>query len=98
MAIVEVSVVPLGVNATSLSPYVAKAVRVLKESGLRYELTGMGTIIHGDLDEILAVVRRMHETTFESGVARTLTTIKIDDRRDRQSTPEDKVKSVMEKL
>ncbi len=98
MAIVEVSIVPIGGTGTSLSEYVAGALRVLEGSGLRYELTAMGTIISGDLDEIMIIVRKMHESCFEGGSARVLTTVRIDDRRDRAATPEDKVKSVQEKL
>lgn len=98
MAVVEISVVPLGLQATSLSSYVARALKVLGRSGLRYELTGMGTIISGDLDEIWKVLREMHESCFKGEASRVLTTIRIDDRRDRESTPERKVQSVMEKL
>lgn len=97
MAIVEVSVVPLGTGDTSLSAYVAGAVDVLQASGLSYELTAMGTIIYGGLDRILETVRAMHESCFRRGVQRVLTQIKIDDRRDRASTPQDKVRSVLEK-
>jgi uncharacterized protein (TIGR00106 family) len=98
MAVVEVSIVPLGVQGTSLSKHVAKAVRILQESSLQYELTAMGTIISGDLDDIWKVVRKMHESCFESGVARVLTQLRIDDRRDRVGTPDQKIRSVMEKL
>jgi uncharacterized protein (TIGR00106 family) len=98
MAIVEVSVVPIGVAGTSLSGYVQQALVVLRQSGLRYELTAMGTIIHGDLDEIWPVLRRMHESCFLPQVRRVLTQIKVDDRRDRESTPEQKVQSVLDKM
>lgn len=98
MAIVEVSIVPIGGTGTSLSDHVARALGVLEKSGLRYELTAMGTIISGDLDQIMITVRQMHESCFEGGSSRVLTTVKIDDRRDRAATPEDKVKSVREKL
>ncbi|MBP8645815.1 MAG: MTH1187 family thiamine-binding protein [Syntrophobacteraceae bacterium] len=98
MAIVEVSVVPLGIADTGLSRFVAGALKVLQDSGLSYELTAMGTIISGDLDEIWKVVRRMHESCFSHGVPRVLTHVKIDDRRDRSSSPERKVRSVMDKL
>lgn len=94
----EVSVVPIGGVGTSLSGYVARAVRILKESGLQYELTAMGTIISGDLDSIMRVIQKMHESCFQSDIARVLTTIRIDDRRDCSATPERKVRSVVEKL
>jgi uncharacterized protein (TIGR00106 family) len=99
MAIVEISIVPIGLPGTSLSAYVAQAVQVLRHSRLKYQLTAMGTIISGELDEIWPVLRRMHESCFVSGeVARLLTQIKIDDRRDKAGDPAYKVASVMTKL
>lgn len=98
MAVVELSIVPLGVEKTSLSSYVAQALRVLKKSSLEHQLTAMGTIITGDLDEILATIRQMHESFFDGGVQRVLTQIRIDDRRDKAGSAEQKVKSVLAKL
>ena len=98
MAVVEISVVPLGVPGTSLSDYVARAVKVLQESSLNYELTAMGTIISGNLDEIWEVLRRMHESCFDLEAPRVLTQIKIDDRRDKAGSAEQKIRSVMAKL
>ena len=98
MAVVEISVVPLGLEGTSLSSYVAQALTVLQESSLDYELTAMGTIISGDLDEIWVVLRKMHESCFAPGVPRVLTSIKIDDRRDKVGSARQKVHSVEQKL
>jgi uncharacterized protein (TIGR00106 family) len=77
---------------------VAGVERVLKDSGLKSQLTAMGTIIEGDIDAILPVLRRMHELPFAEGAVRVSTLIKIDDRRDKTSSIERKVRSVMEKL
>jgi uncharacterized protein (TIGR00106 family) len=99
MAIAEISVVPLGTKTPSVSQYVAGAIKVLeKEKDIKYELTAMGTILEGDLDRILAVVRKMHEETFGEGIARVLTTVKIDDRRDKSQSMKEKVDSLKKKL
>jgi uncharacterized protein (TIGR00106 family) len=98
MAIVEINIVPLGTSTPSVGRYIADAVEILKESGLEYELTSMGTIIQGELDEVLTLAKKMHETPFLKGVDRVVTTIKIDDRRDRKATSSDKIKSVSDKL
>ena len=98
MAMAEVSIVPLGIGKTGVSEYVAGAIEELKKSGLKFQLTPMGTVIEGSLDELLAVIRRMHETPFQKGVKRVYTVIKLDDRRDREATMEGKVKAVEEKL
>ncbi|MCK8823761.1 MTH1187 family thiamine-binding protein [Fuchsiella alkaliacetigena] len=99
MAIVEVTVVPLGTEDTSLSEYVADCQQVLAaEEEIEYQLTPMGTIIEGDLDEVLAVVRKLHEVPFQSGAKRVSTSVKIDDRRDRKGSMKQKVSSVENKL
>ena len=99
MAIAEVSIVPLGTKTPSVSQYVARAVKVLEqEKSIKYEITPMGTIIEGDLDRILAVVKKMHEGTFGEGVARVITTVKIDDRRDKALGMREKVDSLKKKL
>jgi uncharacterized protein (TIGR00106 family) len=98
MAIVELSIVPIGIESTSLSSYVAGAIKVLEKTALKYELTAMGTIISGDLDDILQTIRQMHESCFAAGAMRVLTQIKIDDRRDKKGSTEQKIRSVREKL
>jgi uncharacterized protein (TIGR00106 family) len=98
MAIVFVTIAPLGTASTSLSRYVAGVERILRKSGLRHELTAMGSIIEGNLDEILPVLREMHEQPFGQGAARVSTLIKIDDRRDKAASMDSKIRSVKEKL
>jgi len=98
MAIVEVSIVPIGIESTSVSSYVAGAIKVLEKTSLKYELTAMGTIISGDLEDILMTIRQMHESCFAAGAMRVLTQIRIDDRRDKESSTEYKIRSVREKL
>jgi uncharacterized protein (TIGR00106 family) len=99
MAIAEVSIIPLGTGTPSVSNYVARAVSVLRqEKDVKYELTSMGTIIEGDLEKILKVVKKMHQATFDEGVMRVVTTIKIDDRRDKPSTMSGKIESLLKEL
>ncbi len=98
MAIVFLSITPLGTGTPSVSRWVAGVERVLRDSGLTHELTAMGTIIEGPLDEVLAVVRKMHESPFAQGALRVSTLVKIDDRRDKEHTIAGKMRSVREKL
>jgi len=100
LALAHLSIVPLGTGSTSLSPFVAACEKELQlhGEGLKYELTAMGTIIEGDLDRILTVIRRLHEVPFEAGAVRVSTSIRIDDRRDKKGSIDQKVQSVKEKL
>ena len=99
MAMIDISAVPVGTKTPSVSAYVAGAVKILKnEPGIKYELTAMSTIIEGDLDKLLALARRMHRSAFDAGAERVVTTLRIDERRDKPLTIEGKVKAVKEKL
>ncbi|THF79473.1 MTH1187 family thiamine-binding protein [Cohnella fermenti] len=100
MAIVQVTIVPLGTGSTSVSEYVAAVKKELDQAAeeIRYQLTPMSTIIEGELDDLLAVVRRLHEVPFRAGALRVSTTVTIDDRRDKKGSMQQKLDSVEEKL
>ena len=98
MAVVFLTIAPLGTGTPSLSRYVAGVERILRATTLKHQLTAMGTIIEGDLDEILSVVRRMHEHPFTQGAVRVSTSLRIDDRRDKEHTIAGKMASIEEKL
>jgi uncharacterized protein (TIGR00106 family) len=99
MAVVEISVAPLGTANPGVSSYVAACVDIVAKSGLVYQLTPMGTVIEGDIDEIFATLRKMHEVPFGQGAERVSTLIKIDDRRDQGSHGlKGKIDSVLDKL
>jgi len=99
MAMAEISVIPLGTKTPSASNHVARAVKALQgEKDIKYEISSMGTIIEGDLDKLLTVIKKMHEATFSEEVARVVTVVRIDERRDRKSSMSEKVSSLMRKL
>jgi uncharacterized protein (TIGR00106 family) len=99
MVIAEVSVIPVGTEAPSVSAYVARAVRaVMRQKKVKYQLMAMGTLLEGDLGEVLEAVKSMHESVFGKDAQRVVTRISIDDRRDKQLTMDYKVQSVMRRL
>ncbi|MCD6521911.1 MTH1187 family thiamine-binding protein [Candidatus Calescamantes bacterium] len=98
MAIAEISIIPIGTSTPSVSKYVAKAVEVLKRKGVKFEITSMGTIVEGEISELLKLVEEMHRAVLESDVVRVVTTVKIDERKDKPLTIEGKVSSLKEKL
>ncbi len=94
-AIAQITIIPLGTETTSLSRYVAACFDIVKQAqNITYELTAMGTIIQGPLERILELAQKMHEVPFTLGAKRVVTTISIDDRRDKSATIESKVKAV----
>ncbi len=102
MAIVDVTVIPIGTETPSVSSYVADIQRVLKEyekkGQIRFQLTPMNTIIEGELPVLFEVIQAMHEVPFENGLMRVATNIRIDDRRDVKRKMEEKVQRVESQL
>ena len=99
MALAEVSVIPVGTRTSSVSKYIAQAVKILEEErNIKYEITAMGTIIEGDLEQLFSLILKMHRAVLDARVVRVVTTVKIDDRRDKSSSIDNKIKSLKKKL
>jgi uncharacterized protein (TIGR00106 family) len=93
--VAEVSIVPIGTADTGISRYVAASLEVLEaKKELSYRLTPMGTVIEGPLVKVLEAIRDMHEVPFSKGAQRVVTSIRIDDRRDKTATMNSKLESV----
>ncbi|WP_246589367.1 MTH1187 family thiamine-binding protein [Desertibacillus haloalkaliphilus] len=100
MAIVDVTVIPVGTGGPSVSTYVAEIQQVLENYGdkISFKLTPMSTIIEGELPVLFEVIQAIHEAPFKSGIKRVTTNIRIDDRRDKSVQMDDKVEAVTRKL
>jgi uncharacterized protein (TIGR00106 family) len=94
--IAEFSVVPVG-RGESLAGPVARVLDIVDKSGLPYQLTAMGTLVEGDWDEVLALVRRCHEA-MRGEAGRVSTHIMIDDRPGTSGRIAGKVRDVEESL
>ena len=98
MALMHLTIIPLGTSSTSVGDYVADLQKALARSGFPYKLTDMGTIIEGSSKELLALAAQLSEMPFNKGVNRVVTQISMDDRRDKKVTLGDKEASVAERL
>ncbi len=94
--VVNFSIVPIG-KESSLSAKVAEILKIVSESGIDYKLHSMGTILEGDWDEIMRLIKKCHKKIIKDS-DRVLTTITIDDRKGRTGRISGKVKSVERKL
>lgn len=94
--IAQFSIVPLGVGV-SVSQYIARVINIVDESGLPYKLHAMGTIVEGDWDQVMALIKKCRDILMDE-VERLLIDIKIDDRKGVTGRIEGKVKSIEEKL
>jgi uncharacterized protein (TIGR00106 family) len=81
----------------SVSAYVSRAVKIIRDSGLNYTLSAMGTSIEGEWDEVMAVVNSCFEE-LQKDCNRIYLTLKADYRSATQGRLESKVQSVEQKL
>ena len=95
--IAEVTIIPVGTASPSLSHYITACHDILRNApDIIYQLTAMGTIIQGSLEQVINLMKQMHAVPFQMGAQRVLTTITIDDRRDKLGSIEQKVRAVSE--
>jgi uncharacterized protein (TIGR00106 family) len=94
--LVEFSVVPLG-TGVSVSPLIARVLKIVSESGVSYKANPMGTVLEGDWDKVMGVVKKCHDAVMKDA-ERVLTSITIDDRKGRELRIEKKLESVEQKL
>jgi uncharacterized protein (TIGR00106 family) len=94
--IAEFSIIPIG-KGESLAGLVAKVVDIIDGSGLPYKLTAMGTIVEGEWDDVLELIKECHRKMRQSS-SRVITTITIDDREKAKGRIEGKVEEVEEIL
>ena len=94
MILADVSIVPVG-SGTSISKFVKAALRSIEGSGVNFSIGPMSTTIEvSSLDELFDIIKKIHETVFSMGALRVVTTIKIDDRKDKKLSIKSKLDSV----
>ncbi|WP_456472070.1 MTH1187 family thiamine-binding protein [Methanocaldococcus sp.] len=91
-AVAEVSIIPIG-EGPSISKYVKKAINIFKKYNLKVVPNAMGTVLEGDLDEILKAYKEAHLSVL-SEVDRVVSQIKVDQRKDKENSIERKLKSI----
>ncbi|MFH1702394.1 MAG: MTH1187 family thiamine-binding protein [Nitrospirota bacterium] len=92
----EVSIIPIGIGS-SIGDKLAEVLKIIDASGLPYKVNPMSTVIEGEWDEIMKLIKKCHETVMKTG-ERAITTITIDDRKGKPNRIEEKVKSIEKRL
>ena len=96
MVLLEMSIVPMG-KGESVSQYVAECVDLVDRSGLDYRLHAMGTVVEGELPQVVTLMQQCIEKVAEHS-DRVSCTAKLDYRRGKQGRLSAKVDSVQQKL
>ncbi len=94
MPVLDISIVPVGTGQPSFSSYVSQACKIIEQQGLKYQITPTGTVIEGNLEQLMNVARQIHSIPFQMGAERVITSMTIDERHDRPMDMEKQVQSV----
>ncbi len=90
-AVAEIQVIPIGVGV-SVRKEVQRAHEIIKASGLKVQLHAYGTNVEGEIDDIFAAIKQVHETLHGDGtVARLSTAIKLGTRTDKEPSLDNKL-------
>lgn len=98
MAILEISVLPIGTNSASIGSFVTEACRTLKAKGITFEVTPTSTIAEGSLSQLMEIAEEMHAAPFKLGAQRVITNIRIDERTDKPDDMDGKVEEVIKNI
>ena len=98
----EISITPITTNKgdTSISKEIALVYDAISQiQGLKTILTPMGTQVESNnLDNILEAIKISHMTLRNIGIERIISSIRIDERLDKNNTLEGKINSVKDKI
>ncbi len=98
MALMQITIIPIGTGSTSVGDYVAGVQKLLQKRGCSFELADMGTVVYGPASELLQIAADIHEYPFGCGAQRVVTNIVLDDRRDKEQAIGDKRRAVRARL
>ncbi len=98
MAMMQISIVPLGLQKTGVSDFIASALIPLKEEGIKFVVHDMGTTLYGETATLFRLAQQIHEHSFKNGAVRVLTNIALDDRRDKTVLANEKKDTVLNNL
>ena len=96
MVLLEFSMSPLG-KGESVGKYVSRSLEIIDKSGVDYRLNPMGTILEGNLDEVLEVVKKCFDR-MQKDCNRISCTVKIDYRKGKKGRLTSKTASVERRL
>lgn len=82
MALLQITIIPIGTASPSVGNYVADIQRFLQKKNIEHVLNDMGTVLYGCPADLLTLAAEIHELPFQKGAQRVVTHIVLDDRRD----------------
>lgn len=76
-SLISIQIIPKTKNGEDVIPYVDEAIRVIEESGVRYEVHPLETTMEGDFTKLMDVVKKMNDRMIEMGSKNVISQVKI---------------------
>ena len=76
-SLISIQIIPKTKNGEDVIPYVDEAIRVIEESGVRYEVHPLETTMEGDFTKLMDVVKKMNDRMIEMGSKNVISQVEI---------------------
>ncbi|MGE7182538.1 thiamine-binding protein [Peribacillus sp. NPDC006672] len=73
-SLISIQIIPKGENVI---PLVDEAIKIIDESGVKYEVHPLETTMEGELSELLSVIEKMNVRMIEIGSPNVISQVKI---------------------
>ncbi|ASS95873.1 MULTISPECIES: thiamine-binding protein [Bacillales] len=73
-SLISIQIIPKGENVI---PMVDEAIKIIEESGVKYEVHPLETTMEGELSELFAVIEKMNVRMIEIGSPNVISQVKI---------------------
>lgn len=94
----QITVIPIGTGSTGVGDYIADIEQFLRDNRVEHSLNDMSTVVAGPTPELLRLAYEIHRLPFTKGAQRVITSITLDERRDRDIRIGEKQQSVNRRL
>lgn len=75
--LISIQIIPKSKNGEDVIPYVDEAIKIIAESGVKYEVHPLETTMEGELEELFRIIARMNERMIAMGSKNVISQVKI---------------------
>lgn len=76
-ALLSIQIIPKTKDGEDVIPYVDKAIAIIEQSGVKYQVNPLETTMEGDLAELFSIVEKMNDAMIENGSRNVISQIKV---------------------
>ncbi|MBS4206512.1 MTH1187 family thiamine-binding protein [Bacillus sp. FJAT-50079] len=76
-ALISIQIIPKTKNGEDVIPYVDEAIKIIDESGVKYQVNPLETTMEGELYELMNIIGKMNERMTEMGSPSIISQVKI---------------------